>query len=39
VLSAIFIFALIFAIFAVDITMRWWRENEWRRRWRDRDED
>jgi len=38
VLSAIFIGVLIFTIFAVDIIMRWWRENEWRRRWRDRDD-
>jgi hypothetical protein len=39
VLSAIFIAAVILIIFAADIGMRWWRENEWRRRWRDRDND
>jgi hypothetical protein len=37
--SALFIVVLIAAIFAVDIGRRWWRENEWRRRWRDRDAD
>lgn len=35
-----FIVVLIVGIFAADIGARWWRENEWRRRWRDRkDED
>jgi hypothetical protein len=37
--SALFIVALIFIIFAVDTVTRWWRENEWRRRWRDRDRE
>jgi len=35
--AAIFIAALILVIFAVDIGNRWWRENEWRRRWRERE--
>jgi hypothetical protein len=39
VVSAIFIAVVVFGIFAVDIILRWWRENEWRRRWRDRDND
>jgi hypothetical protein len=39
VLSVIVIAVFIFGIFAVDIVMRWWRENEWRRRWRDGDEE
>jgi hypothetical protein len=39
VLSVLFISVLIFAIFAVDIISRWWRENEWRRRWRDREKE
>jgi len=39
VLSALFIATVIVVIFAVDIGRRWWRENEWRRRWRDRGED
>jgi hypothetical protein len=39
VLSAILIFALLVIIFAADIGARWWRENEWRRRWRDRRDD
>jgi len=37
--AAIFIAALILVIFAVDIGSRWWRENEWRRRWRERERD
>jgi hypothetical protein len=39
VISVIFIAVFIVGIFAVDIIWRWWRENEWRRRWRDRDND
>jgi hypothetical protein len=39
VLSALFIAALIVVIFAVDIGARWWRQNQWRRRWRDRDDE
>jgi len=35
--DVIFVAALI--IFAVDLGWRWWRENEWKRRWRDRDDD
>jgi hypothetical protein len=37
--SIFFIVVLIVGIFAVDLGKRWWRENEWRRRWRERDED
>jgi hypothetical protein len=37
--AALFIVVLLFVIFAVDIGSRWWRENEWRRRWRGRDDD
>jgi hypothetical protein len=37
--AAVFIGALIFVIFAVDLVVRWWRENAWRRRWRERDDD
>jgi hypothetical protein len=39
VLSLLIIVGLIVAIFAVDIGSRWWRENEWKRRWRQKDED
>jgi hypothetical protein len=39
VLAALFIAAVILVIFATDIGTRWWRENEWRRRWRDRDDE
>jgi hypothetical protein len=39
VLSLLIIVVLIVAIFAVDIGSRWWRENEWKRRWRQKDED
>jgi hypothetical protein len=39
VLSIVFIVVLVIGIFAVDIGGRWWRENEWRRRWRDTDRE
>jgi hypothetical protein len=39
VLSTVFIFVVIVGIFAFDMFNRWWRENEWRRRWRDREDD
>jgi hypothetical protein len=29
-----FVVAVVVAIFVVDILRRWWRENEWKRRWR-----
>jgi len=37
--AALFITIMIVAIFAVDFAVRRWRENEWRRRWRDRDDE
>jgi hypothetical protein len=37
--SILFIVVLIAGIFVVDLARRWWRENEWQRRWRKRDED
>jgi hypothetical protein len=37
--SALIITIFIVAIFVIDVVARWWRENEWRRRWRERDED
>jgi hypothetical protein len=37
--DVIFVGALIVVIFAVDLGWRWWRETEWKRRWRDRDDD
>ncbi len=38
--STLFIILLIVGIFAVDIGRRWWRETEWKRRWRrDRDDE
>jgi hypothetical protein len=39
VTSLLFIAALVVAIFALDIGGRWWRENEWKRRWKRRDDD
>jgi len=30
----LFIVLLVVAIFVVDFVRRWWRENEWKRRWR-----
>jgi hypothetical protein len=37
--AAVFIVGLLFVIFVIDLVGRWWRENEWRRRWRERDDD
>jgi hypothetical protein len=37
--SAFIIGLFILGIFVVDVVARWWRENEWRRRWRDRDDE
>jgi hypothetical protein len=37
--DVLFLGALIVIIFAVDLGWRWWRENEWKRRWRDRDNE
>jgi hypothetical protein len=37
--SALFIAILIVGIFVVDFVLRWWRENEWRRRWKEKDDD
>jgi hypothetical protein len=37
--ATLFIILLIGGIFAFDFIARWWRENAWRRRWRQRDED
>jgi hypothetical protein len=37
--DVLFLGALIVVIFAVDLVWRWWRENEWKRRWRDRDNE
>jgi hypothetical protein len=37
--SAVIIAVFIAAIFAGDFVVRWWRENEWRRKWRERDDD
>jgi hypothetical protein len=39
VLSIAFIVILVIGIFASEIGGRWWRENEWRRRWKNRDEE
>jgi hypothetical protein len=32
--ATIFIVAVIAVVFAADIAFRWWRENEWKRRWK-----
>jgi hypothetical protein len=37
--SIVFIVLLLVAIFAIDLGRRWWRENEWQRRWRERNDD
>jgi hypothetical protein len=39
--TELFIGLLVGGIFAFEIIRRWWRENEWKRRWRKqrRDDD
>jgi hypothetical protein len=38
--EVIFVIVLLVAVFAADIGRRWWRESEWKRRWRrDQDDD
>ena len=37
--STLFITVLIVGIFAVELGKRWWRQNEWKRRWRERDKE
>jgi hypothetical protein len=37
--SVLIITILIVGIFVFDFVARWWRENEWRRRWRQRDDE
>jgi hypothetical protein len=39
VLAAVSILVLIVGIFAVDIGRRWWRQTEWKRRWRNPPSD
>ena len=36
---AVMLVVLIAGIFIADIGGRWWRENEWRRRWKNRADD
>jgi len=37
--STLFIVLMIVAIFVYDLVRRWWKQNEWKRRWRERGED
>jgi hypothetical protein len=39
VVATLFVAALVVGIFVFDITARWWRENEWRRRWNRHEDD
>ena len=39
VTSTLFIVLMILGIFAVDLIRRWWKENEWKRRWKARDKE
>jgi hypothetical protein len=39
VTSTLFIGLLIAGIFIVDLVRRWWKENEWKRRWRQRGKE
>jgi hypothetical protein len=34
-----FVVLLVVAIFVVDFVYRWWRETEWKRRWRKPDDE
>jgi hypothetical protein len=38
-LAALIIGAFILGVIAFDLVRTWWRQNAWRRRWRDRDAD
>jgi hypothetical protein len=33
----VLIIAAIVIIFAIDLVRQWWRQTEWKRRWRDRE--
>ena len=37
--STLFIVLMIVVIFVYDLARRWWKQNEWKRRWREREED
>ena len=37
--ATLFIGLLIVAVFAGDLLWRWWRETEWKRRWRRNGDD
>jgi hypothetical protein len=37
--AAVFIVVLVVGIFAADVIRRWWRETEWKRRWRHDEDD
>jgi len=39
VAALIFVFLLVAGIFAFDVMYRWWKQNEWKRRWRDPPRD
>jgi hypothetical protein len=39
VTAILFIGLLILGIFVFDLVRRWWKENEWKRRWREREKD
>jgi hypothetical protein len=39
VTATLFIVLLLVAIFVGDVLRRWWRENEWKRRWREKPDE
>jgi hypothetical protein len=39
VTAILFIGLLIVGIFVFDLIRRWWKENEWKRRWKERDRE
>jgi hypothetical protein len=38
-LAALIIGAFILGVIGFEVARTWWRQNAWRRRWRDRDAD
>jgi len=38
-LATIFVAVVILGVFAYDMVRRWWMQNEWKRRWRNGDDN
>jgi hypothetical protein len=39
VTATLFIVLLVAGVFLSELLRRWWRENEWKRRWRQKPDD